>query len=161
MPCVNVTCAFERPHAKSSIKPWKLVKLVFYLHCWPRREASDVWCHPPVWNLSAVIWFPFPISSLVFFCLVLLLFLSCHFSANGPFSWPFFQKTVKYFSLRVRLFCMALVEQLGDDRWSVVCADCCHMALVFAMMYLYKIFKFYIVSIHSFIIYFFNLVYIN
>ena len=31
---------------------------------------------------------------------------------------------------------MALVEQLGDDSWSVVCAACCHMALVFAIMYL-------------------------
>ena len=53
---------------------------------------------------------------------LLLLFLSCHFSANGPFFWLFFfffllQKTLKYFSLRVRLFCMALVEQLGDDSW--------------------------------------------
>ena len=27
-----------------------------------------------------------PFSCLLFFCLVLLLFLSCHFSANGPFS---------------------------------------------------------------------------
>ena len=81
----------------------------------PRREAGDVWCLPPVWNLRAVIWFPFPI--LLFFCLVLLLFLSCHFSVNGPFSWLLFQKTLKYFSLRVRLFCMALVEQLGDDSW--------------------------------------------
>ena len=48
------------------------------------------------------IWFPFP-NSLVFFCLVLLFFLSCHFSANGPFSW-LLQKTLKYFSLRFRLF---------------------------------------------------------
>ena len=30
---------------------------------------------------------------------------------------------------------MALVEQLGDDSWSVVCAACCHMALVFAIMH--------------------------
>ena len=32
-----------------------------------------------------------PLSYLLscFFCLVLLLFLSCHFSANGPFSWLF------------------------------------------------------------------------
>ena len=50
----------------------------------------------------------------------------------------YFQKTLKYFSLRVRLFCMALVEQLGLDSWSVVCAACCHMALVFAIMHLYK-----------------------
>ena len=30
-----------------------------------RREAGDVWCLPPVWNLRAVIWFHFAISSLV------------------------------------------------------------------------------------------------
>ena len=40
-----------------------------------------------------------------FFCLVLLLFLTCHFSANGPFSCLFSQKTQTFF---VRLFCMAL-----------------------------------------------------
>ena len=32
----------------------------------PQRGAGDVWWLPPVWNLRAVIWFPFPISSLVF-----------------------------------------------------------------------------------------------
>ena len=32
----------------------------------PWREAGDVWCPLPVWNLRAVIWFLFPISSLVF-----------------------------------------------------------------------------------------------
>ena len=57
---------------------------------------------PPVWNLRTVFWFPFPISSLLFLpsssCSV------CHFSA-GTFSWLFFlQKTLKYFSLRNRLF---------------------------------------------------------
>ena len=57
---------------------------LFWSLWWP-------WPHPKgrpgmsdVWNLRAVIWFPLLISSLVFFCLVLLLFLSCHFSANGP-----------------------------------------------------------------------------
>ena len=49
-------------------------------------------------------------------CLVLLLFLSCHVSANGPFYWLFSRK-LKYFLLMVRLFCMALVEQLGDNSW--------------------------------------------
>ena len=34
---------------------------------------------------------------------------------------------------------MALVEQLGDDSWSVVCAACCHMALVFAIKHLCNI----------------------
>ena len=82
-----------------------------------------------------------PLSYLLscFFCLVLLLFLSCHFSANGSFSW-LFSKKLKYFLLKVLLFCMALVEQLGDDSWSVVCAACCHMALVFAIMHLYNSF---------------------
>ena len=49
------------------------------------------------------------------------------------------------------LFCMALVEQLGDDSWSVVCVACCHMALIFVIMHLYNIFLFYIASVHSFI----------
>ena len=30
---------------------------------------------------------------------------------------------------------MALVEQLGDNSWRVVCAACCRMALVFAIMH--------------------------
>ena len=67
----------------------------------PRREAGD-FCSP-VWNLRAVIWFPFPISSLLFlfffFFFFSLLFSSCFsacsfwlviFSAKGPFSWLFF-----------------------------------------------------------------------
>jgi len=32
----------------------------------PRREAEDVWCQLPMWNLRAVIWFPLPISFLSF-----------------------------------------------------------------------------------------------
>ena len=32
-----------------------------------------------------------------FFCLVLLLFLSCYFSTNGPFSWLFFLETQIFF----------------------------------------------------------------
>ena len=55
---------------------------------------------------------------------------------------------------------MALVEQLGDDS-KLVCAACYHMALVFAIIHLYNIFKFYIASVHSFFIFFFNLVSIN
>ena len=52
----------------------------------------------------------------------------------------FFSSKLKYFSLRVRLFCVALVEQLGDDSWSVVCAACCHMALVFAIKHYITLF---------------------
>ena len=45
---------------------------LYGVFCWcfsfgiPWREAGNVWCQLPVWNLRAVIWFPFPISSLVF-----------------------------------------------------------------------------------------------
>ena len=55
---------------------------------------------------------------------------------------------------------MAPVQQLGEVSWSVVCAACCHMALVFAVMHLYK--KKFIASVHSlFLCFFFNLVLIN
>ena len=45
---------------------------------------------------------------------------------------------------------MALVKLLGEVSWSVVCAACCHMALEFAVMHLYHIFKVFIASAHSF-----------
>ena len=57
---------------------------------------------------------------------------------------------------------MAPVQQLGEDSWSVVCAACCHMTLVFAVMHLYNILDFFfIASVHSFFILFKNLVSIN
>ena len=31
---------------------------------------------------------------------------------------------------------MALIEQLGDDGWQLVCTACCHMAQIFAIMHL-------------------------
>ena len=74
----------------------------------PQSEAGDVWCLPPVWNLRAVIWFHFAISSLVLLPTpVTLSVLS--FSACWPFFLNFFQKILQYFSLRDRLFCMAPV----------------------------------------------------
>ena len=46
---------------------------------------------------------------------------------------------------------MALVEQLGDDSWQVVCAACCHLALVFSIMHFSSFFlQFCILSVHSF-----------
>ena len=44
---------------------------------------------------------------------------------------------------------MALVEQLGDDNWSVVWAACCHMALLFAIMRLCNSFYFALASVRS------------
>ena len=74
---------------------------------------------PPLSGISGLLFDSAFLSPLLFFCLVLLLFLSCHFSAYGLVSGFFFpQKTLKYFYyIQVRLFRMALVEQLGDDRW--------------------------------------------
>ena len=45
---------------------------------------------------------------------------------------------------------MASVQQLREVSWSVVCAACCHMALVFAAMYLYNTLNFCIASVDSF-----------
>ena len=50
---------------------------------------------------------------------------------------------------------MAPVKQLGEVSWSVVCAACCQMALVFAIMHLYNILDFFIASVHSFFQFFF------
>ena len=93
-------------------------------HLWQGEQGDP--SHPlksfvPVWNLRAVIWFPFFISSLFFFCLVLH-FLSCHFSANGP---SFFQKILNFFLWMTRLFCVALAEQL-DGSWYVRLAAMWH-----------------------------------
>ena len=38
---------------------------------------------------------------------------------------------------------MAPVKQLGEVSWLVVCAACCLMSLVFAVMHLYDLYKFF------------------
>ena len=124
----------------------------------PRREAGDVWCLPPVWNLRAVIWFHFAISSLV-----LLPSPVSHsvwsFSACWPFLLHFFQKILQYFSSRDEAFLYGSCLAVRRSKLSVVCAACCHMTLVLAVMHLYSIF---IASVHSLLILFFkNLVLIN
>ena len=116
---------------------------------WPPK---DVWYPPPTsWISGPSFKSPF-LSPLLFFCLVLTLFLSCHFSADGPFSLPFFQKILKHFPLRVWLFCVAVVEQLGDGMCSLlpcgVSGYCIHVTLYICLF----------VSGHSFFTFFFNLV---
>ena len=73
-----------------------------------QKEAGDVWCLRPVWNLRAVIWFHFAISSLVLLPSPVT-FSVLSFSACWPFLLNFFQKILQYFSLRNKLFCMAPV----------------------------------------------------
>ena len=98
---------------------WLQVTQVQYFECIykvafasaPSREAGDVGCHSPVWNLRAVIWFPFLISSLVFLPTPLALSVSS-FVCWWSILLTFFKKILKYFSLKFRLFCMVLAEQL-------------------------------------------------
>ena len=83
-----------------------------------RREAEDVWYLSLVLNLRVVVWYYLTIPCLFLLqSTVKLLFLSCPFSANGPFMLLFFpQKILRYSSLWDRLFCMAVVQQLWDDK---------------------------------------------
>ena len=64
---------------------WKIwVCVMISVRQAPQREAGDVWCLPPVWNLRAVIWFHFAVSSLVLLPSPVT-FLSYLFLPAGPF----------------------------------------------------------------------------
>ena len=93
---------------------------------------------PPLSEISGLSFDSSFLSPLSFFCQVLLLSLSCHFSANGP---TFFSpdNSLIFVCYELGFFCMALVEQLGDDSWKVLCAACCHVVLVFSVMHLFNI----------------------
>ena len=54
---------------------------------------------------------------------------------------------------------MASVQQIGEASWSVLCAACCHMALVFAVMHFFLLLLL-LLSI-TFDVVFLNLVLIN
>ena len=89
------------------------------LLCHLQRETGDVWCLPLLSGISGLLFDSPFLSPLLFFCQVLLLFLSCHFSAYGLVSGFFSHKKLSniFYCIQVRLFHTALVEQLGDDRW--------------------------------------------
>ena len=104
-----------------------------------------VWCLPVRSDAFPLVW----ISGLLFdsrpyllslFCLVLLLFLSRHFSANGPVLWLFSGKFSKH-------FCMALVEWLGDEhlfgRWYMQLANRQRASALHSLRYatLYKLWE--------------------
>ena len=75
----------------------------------PRREAGDVWCLPPVWNLRAVIWFHFAVSSLVLLpSPVTLSILS--FSACWSFLWAFPRKFFSVFRKEIGFFVWLLLS---------------------------------------------------
>ena len=94
--------------------------------------------------------FAMPVSSLVLLP-ILLFFLSCHFYANSPFSW-LFQKPLQHFLLRVTVFCLALVQQLGNDDGSLLTCGTgiCHYACTYCCCF----YILCIVSVHSTFIFF-------
>ena len=89
--------------------------------------------HPTLhFTISSLVLLPSPVTLSVL-----------SFSACWPFLLDFFQKILQYFSLRERLFCVAPVQQLGEVSRLVVCAACCHMTLVFAVMHICNILIFF------------------
>ena len=70
------------------------------------------------------------------FCFVIFL-LTVHSPALFFFSFFFFppENSPTFFIQRQAFLCVALVE---DESWKVVCAACCHVALVFAISHLCK-----------------------
>ena len=87
---------------------WLLIFTLPNNYCWGNGNvlsAVGATAHPPppksppsgISGLSFDFSF---LSSLLFFCLLFVLSLSCHISASGPFSWLFSQKIVSHFSLK-------------------------------------------------------------
>ena len=127
---------------------------VLFVVCVPKRmpEMSDILFLSGISGLW--IEFPLPVFSLVLLPieLVMVRFLFCHYyycyfyllmvhALDSPTPHP--QKLLQ-FILRE----MALVQQLGDDSWYVVCTACCHTALT--MVHLYEKLCF-MVSVHYFL----------
>ena len=108
--------------------------LLKYTNFWCVLGMSDL---SPLSGISGLLFHSPFLSPLSFFCLVLMLFWSCHFSANGPFS-SFLQK-ILIFSKRQAF---SYGSCWAARRWQyVLCTACCHMALVFDTMHLCNVKK--------------------
>ena len=124
-----------------------IVIFFFFLSNAHRREAgvSDVFPLSGI-SLRAVSLIPLVyISPLLFFCLVLLLFLSYPFFCFWPIPMTSFPLNLHFPKGRF-LFgsCQLWFEQLGDEYfswWYVQHNLCCHMALVLAFVHWYSIFN--------------------
>ena len=64
----------------------------------PLKGGRGCLMSPPVWNIRAVIWFPFPIPSLVF--LPSLAFSVLSFFCQWTILLTFFQKALQYFFVK-------------------------------------------------------------
>ena len=133
------------PLGKTTGKSRATLYLVFH-----QRETGDVWCLPPVWNLRAVIWFHFAISSLVLLPSPVILSV-VSFSACWPFLLNFFQKILQYFLLREAFSygsCLAVRRrQLVGGMCSMLPYDtgiCCYAFIsYFRIFYCFCPFLFY------------------
>ena len=103
-----------------------------------QREASDVWCHPLVWNLSTVMQSPcLPFCFPAKFCCSIS---ALSFSANGPFSSLFFQNILRYFFLKAGVLFLFVWLLRGSwemrtGGWyvqlaAIFQADICHYAVL-------------------------------
>lgn len=130
--CIVLHLRVRKPPLCGATEEWNALRhhRVFYLwpqqsHIWPHREITlcmftiftfcfslegGRWCLMPFCPESqGCHWFPFPITS--FFCLVPLLFLSCHFSASGPFSCLFHENSLKIFHEGIGFFTWFLLSR--------------------------------------------------
>ena len=78
----------------------------------------------------------------------------CH-SESGTVSKMMLGKLVGWWMGVQMAFSLLVGTFSGSfDSWSVVCAACCHVTLVFVVMHLYNILEFFVASVHSFFIFF-------
>ena len=105
---------------------------MFYL---PQREARGAGCLPPVWNLRAVIWFPFPISShfsawsSCSFCLVVFL-LMVHSPDFFPENSATFSFTKYTFFVWLLLSSLEIRVEGGMSNLLPYSAGICHYAFM-------------------------------
>ena len=108
-------------------------KLVTQLVLWAQSTSKDyIRAENKLQSISKLVIPQVIIPQVLFFFFSLSLSLSL-----------LFPETSSIFFVKRQTFCMAHVQRLGEDSWSVVCAACCHMTLVFAVMHLYNILDFF------------------
>ena len=98
------------------------------------------------------------LSPLLFFCLVLLRFLSL-FCLLVHFPELFPENSSIFFVKRYAFFYLAPVQQQGEVSWFVVCAAFCDMTLVFAVMHLYTLSVFFVLLLSIPFLYFLKIWY--
>ena len=141
-----------------SLVDWRCDGSFLYMQV-PRRETGDLCLHP-LWNLIALTWFHFTITSLVLLLSPVTLSV-WYFSACWPSLLTVFQKILRLFSLRDRLFVFFGIVPLWQPGevswWWVQHAATWHWYLLLNIYIIFLI----LYSVHSYFILFKNLVSIS